>query len=82
MADAVLVQMLENANEYILHGYAYADWLRDIPNPQVHSHHLLCQTLVSGSRPTVSGHFLAWFLWFAKPSLCHSVKDESCCSDC
>lgn len=41
----MLLQMLENANEYILHGYAYTDWLRDIPNPQVNSHPLLCHTL-------------------------------------
>ena len=27
--------MLENANEIILHGFAYKDFLREIPNPQV-----------------------------------------------
>ena len=27
-------QLLENANEYIIHGYAYRDWVREIPNPQ------------------------------------------------
>ena len=27
--------MLENANEVIIHGYAYQDWIREIPNPQV-----------------------------------------------
>jgi acetamidase/formamidase len=26
--------LLENANEHIIHGYAYRDWLREIPNPQ------------------------------------------------
>ena len=26
--------MLENENEYIIHGYAYRDWVREIPNPQ------------------------------------------------
>ena len=25
--------MLENANEFILHGYAYRDWIREIPSP-------------------------------------------------
>ena len=29
------LQMLENDNEIILHGYAYQDWVREIPNPQV-----------------------------------------------
>ena len=29
------LQMLENANEIILHGFAYKDFLREIPNPQV-----------------------------------------------
>ncbi|KAK9828765.1 hypothetical protein WJX72_001972 [[Myrmecia] bisecta] len=27
--------LLENANEYVIHGYAYKDWIREIPNPQV-----------------------------------------------
>ncbi|KAL3145841.1 hypothetical protein ABBQ38_015213 [Trebouxia sp. C0009 RCD-2024] len=27
--------MLENANEVIIHGYAYQDWIREISNPQV-----------------------------------------------
>jgi acetamidase/formamidase len=27
--------LLENANEWVINGYAYADWLREIPNPQV-----------------------------------------------
>ncbi|KAK9814409.1 hypothetical protein WJX72_005468 [[Myrmecia] bisecta] len=27
--------LLENANEWIIHGYAYKDWIREIPNPQV-----------------------------------------------
>eukprot|EP00877_Chromochloris_zofingiensis_P000674 jgi/Chrzof1/10607/Cz05g05010.t1 len=27
--------LLENANEYIVHGYAIKDYLRDLPNPQV-----------------------------------------------
>jgi acetamidase/formamidase len=26
--------LLENANEYVIHGYAYADYLREVPNPQ------------------------------------------------
>ena len=30
---ASLVQLLENANEYIIHGYAYRDWIREIPDP-------------------------------------------------
>ncbi|KAL0055138.1 hypothetical protein WJX82_007595 [Trebouxia sp. C0006] len=30
--------MLENANEIILHGFAYKDFLREIPNPQVNVH--------------------------------------------
>lgn len=29
--------MLENANEVIIHGYAYQDWIREISNPQVGS---------------------------------------------
>ena len=29
------LQMLENANEIILHGFAYKDFLRELPNPQV-----------------------------------------------
>lgn len=29
------MQMLENANEVIIHGYAYQDWIREIANPQV-----------------------------------------------
>lgn len=29
------LQMLENPNELIIHGYAYQDWIREIPNPQV-----------------------------------------------
>lgn len=31
------VQMLENPNEVIIHGYAYQDWIREISNPQVGS---------------------------------------------
>ena len=31
---SALMQLLENANEYIIHGYAYRDWIRSIPNPQ------------------------------------------------
>ncbi|KAK9814840.1 hypothetical protein WJX72_012452 [[Myrmecia] bisecta] len=27
--------LLENENEFIIHGYAYKDWIREIPNPQV-----------------------------------------------
>lgn len=27
--------LLENENEYVIHGYAYADWIREIGNPQV-----------------------------------------------
>ena len=26
-------QLLENANEFIIHGYAYRDWVREIPDP-------------------------------------------------
>lgn len=29
------VQIIENVNEIIIQGYAYQDWLREIPNPQV-----------------------------------------------
>lgn len=29
------MQMLENDNEVIIHGYAYQDWIREISNPQV-----------------------------------------------
>lgn len=29
------LQMIENVNEIIIQGYAYADWIREIPNPQV-----------------------------------------------
>ncbi|KAK9786686.1 hypothetical protein WJX73_007705 [Symbiochloris irregularis] len=27
--------LLENANEYIIHGFAYRDWAREIENPQI-----------------------------------------------
>jgi hypothetical protein len=27
--------MLENENEHIIHGYAYRDWIREIPNPHI-----------------------------------------------
>lgn len=36
----MLMQMLENPNEVIIHGYAYQDWIREISNPQV-SHKLV-----------------------------------------
>lgn len=29
-----LLQLLENANEFIIHGYAYRDWIREIPHAQ------------------------------------------------
>lgn len=29
------LQIIENVNEIIIQGYAYADWIREIPNPQV-----------------------------------------------
>ena len=28
------MQLLENENEFIIHGYAYRDWIREIPNAQ------------------------------------------------
>ena len=34
-AGLVLTQMLENANEYIIHGFAYRDWAREIPKPNL-----------------------------------------------
>lgn len=33
--DIYILQMLENENEYIIHGLAYRDWAREIPNPQI-----------------------------------------------
>lgn len=30
-----VVQLLENENEFIIHGYAYRDWIREIPNPHI-----------------------------------------------
>ena len=32
------VQIIENVNEIIIQGYAYQDWVREIPNPQVPPH--------------------------------------------
>ena len=29
------MQIIENVNEIIIQGYAYQDWVREIPNPQV-----------------------------------------------
>ena len=31
----VCVQIIENVNEIMIQGYAYQDWIREIPNPQV-----------------------------------------------
>ena len=31
----VCVQIIENDNEIIIQGYAYQDWIREIPSPQV-----------------------------------------------
>lgn len=30
------LQIIENVNEIIIQGYAYQDWVREIPNPQVY----------------------------------------------
>ena len=53
--------MLENANEIILHGFAYKDFIREIPNPQVCPRSKSLCLIKGGSRtgyrgPDFAGH--------------------------
>lgn len=43
------MQMLENPNEVIIHGYAYQDWIREISNPQVSHKFVMPQATMCAS---------------------------------